>query len=211
MLANFTIPNDSFQENNVLDVFTYPGVDHIQTFKHPQRFNAPLKGLLVISRQHPFDKIVQWPYGQAWESPGYIESFAILNRPNNKERLQNLCRLCDVTVNYMQPDEYIAKYRDVYEKPFPYGVYTCEPEYDYYTVQRLRHMVYFKRDVLSEHVKSFLEGIGKIMGAGHSITQKQREYIRSLLVEYYTSEHQHLPKAYDTLNRGTPNEFKLPF
>ncbi len=209
--ANYVLPNHTNIEHYIIDAFVYPGNDLIQIFRRYSAVEKELNELTVHSRSRLHDSWLSIPYGQCWESPGYINRLMCLNNTNNVTRLNDFAATHNVFINWLTPAEYIQSYRLVYEKPFPEGVSRLDPSYDYYTVQRLRHLVLFKRDELNLNPKdkSFIGGIGKILNVGHPITQRQREYIIGIFTKYYNDQSQHLGPKYSHVKVN--DSFRFPF
>jgi hypothetical protein len=175
-------------------------------FKRPERVNLALLELKVSSIRRPFDDWLQRPYGLKWESPGYINMLECKLRNQNVTRLANFATEHNVRLHVVLPQEYVAKYKSIYEREFPDGVTLCESQYDYHTVKRMRHLLYFKLGEISQKDWEFLAGIGKKLGAGHEISDKQRSWVRDLLKEHGNNEHNILDGAYTKIG-----DYKHPF
>ena len=210
--SDFVNTNHTHPEfSDKVEVWLYPGCDAARIFKHPKNMSEPLKLFKVCSLKRPFDDMLRTVYGYGWQSPGYINTFHFMLKNTNFARLHTLAEQNGARVYYIKSEEFLENYQKRYDAPYPEGVTNVDKEYNEYTVNRLRHLYYFHRHEMLRASVTFVEGIGKKLGAGQSITDKQRLYIKSLFDEYHNQEQHALTGAYQTLNRGTINELKLPF
>ena len=203
--SDYLLPDHTHKlDKDRIEVWIYPGCDSLRIFKRPRRLNEDLLDLTMNSVLRPYDLMLNTMYGYGYRSPGLISTLHARHKNINHQRLVSFAAKWDTHVYYLTTTEFLQEYQNVYDAQYPDGVLQVLSEHDDYTADRLRHLWYFHGDEMIWSVKSFVEGIGKKLQARHTITDKQREFIKSLFKQYNNQEHNALPGAYATYDKKTP-------